>query len=49
MKTIESCPDLGIAESILLKHFLNGLGLESAFFLDSFPDDLSLISPVRTF
>jgi hypothetical protein len=35
MKTVESGPDLGIAEPILLQHFLNGLEPESTVFLDS--------------
>jgi hypothetical protein len=35
MKTIESGPDLGIAEPIILEHFGNGLEPESAVFLDS--------------
>jgi hypothetical protein len=35
MKTVESGPDLGIAEPALLQHFRDGLGPESAVFLDS--------------
>jgi hypothetical protein len=35
MKTVESSLDLGIAEPILLQHFRDGLGQESAVFLDS--------------
>jgi hypothetical protein len=34
-KTVESGPDLGIAEPILLQHFHDGLGPESVVFLDS--------------
>jgi hypothetical protein len=52
IKIVESGPDLGIVEPGLLQHFRNSLGLESAVFLDSSSDDLSLISPclsVRTF
>jgi hypothetical protein len=35
MKTVESGPDLGIAEPILLQHFRDGLEPKSAVFLDS--------------
>jgi hypothetical protein len=35
VKTVESGPDLGIAEPILLQHFRDGLGPESGVFLDS--------------
>jgi hypothetical protein len=35
VKTVESGPDLDIAEPILLQHFHDGLGPESAVFLDS--------------
>jgi hypothetical protein len=35
MKTVESGPNLGIAEPILLQHFCDGLEPESAVFLDS--------------
>jgi hypothetical protein len=35
MKTVEFGPDLGIAEPIFLQHFGDGLGPESAVFLDS--------------
>jgi hypothetical protein len=35
MKTIESGPDLGIAEPSLLQHFRDSLGPESVVFLDS--------------
>jgi hypothetical protein len=34
-KIIDSGPDLGIAEPALLQHFRDGLGQESAIFLDS--------------
>jgi hypothetical protein len=35
MKTVESGPDLGIAEPILLQHFRDGLEQKSTVFLDS--------------
>jgi hypothetical protein len=35
MKTVESGPDLGIAEPILLQHFRDSLGPKSTVFLDS--------------
>jgi hypothetical protein len=35
MKTVESGPDLGVAEPILLQHFRDGLEPESVVFLDS--------------
>jgi hypothetical protein len=35
MKIVEFGPDLSIAEPVLLQHFRNGLGPESAVFLDS--------------
>jgi hypothetical protein len=34
-KIVDSSPNLGIAELALLQHFSNGLGPESAIFLDS--------------
>jgi hypothetical protein len=38
MKTIDSDPDLGIAEPALLQHFRDGLGPESVVFLDPFSE-----------
>jgi hypothetical protein len=35
MKTVESGPDLGIAEPVLLQHFRDGLIPESVVFIDS--------------
>jgi hypothetical protein len=35
MKTVESGPDLGIAEPVLLQHFRDGLRSKSAVFSDS--------------
>jgi hypothetical protein len=35
MKTVESGPDLGITEPIILQYFRDGLGPDSAIFLNS--------------
>jgi hypothetical protein len=35
MKTVESGPDLGITEPVLLQHFRDGLGPDSVVFLES--------------